>query len=165
MGGFLLARVTDTDNPLDPTFPSPLEVWVVSYELISKWGSQDKEEFPSPLEVWVVSYTWNWVKKHPWAVVVSVPSRGMGGFLQSICGLCLERNVEFPSPLEVWVVSYFIMERFNRFLLNSFRPLSRYGWFPTKSRWIIADFADQVSVPSRGMGGFLRHQDTSLNLR
>ena len=106
MGGFLLAHVTDTDNPLDPTFPSPLEGWVVSYELISKWGSQDKEEFPSPLEVWVVSYTWNWVKKHPWAVVVSVPSRGMGGFLRGKESLLVLINL-------------------------CFRPLSRYGWFPT----------------------------------
>ena len=56
MGGFLLARVTDTDNPLDPTFPSPLEVWVVSYELECFEITNEKS--------------------------VSVPSRGMGGFLQ-----------------------------------------------------------------------------------
>ena len=61
-------------------FPAPLEVWVVSYELISKWGSQDKEEFPSPLEVWVVSYRIPGTRNHKYA--------------------------RFPSPLEVWVVSY-----------------------------------------------------------
>ena len=62
-------------------FPSPLEVWVVSYELISKWGSQDKEEFPSPLEVWVVSYELECFEITN-EKSVSVPSRGMGGFLQ-----------------------------------------------------------------------------------
>ena len=62
-------------------FPAPLEVWVVSYELISKWGSQDKEEFPSPLEVWVVSYELECFEITN-EKSVSVPSRGMGGFLQ-----------------------------------------------------------------------------------
>ena len=57
MGGFLLARVTDTDNPLDPTFPSPLEVWVVSYVLAT-----------------VATIA---------TLGVSVPSRGMGGFLRT----------------------------------------------------------------------------------
>ena len=37
-----------------------------------------------------------------------------------------------------------------------FRPLSRYGWFPTQLETII-EKALEVSVPSRGMGGFLPH--------
>ena len=36
-------------------FPSPLEVWVVSY-YARKHSYSDNDWFPSPLEVWVVSY-------------------------------------------------------------------------------------------------------------
>ena len=62
--------------------------------------------------------------------VVSVPSRGMGGFLHEDW----EYNVDYRG---------------------GFRPLSRYGWFPTHRKDIIWSQSDAVSVPSRGMGGFL----------
>ena len=84
-------------------------------------------EFPSPLEVWVVSYRQTGLSRGLYTNV-SVPSRGMGGFLPM-------RNANkllltFPSPLEVWVVSYKMSEN-------------------------IRTKHEEVSVPSRGMGGFL----------
>ena len=36
-------------------FPSPLEVWVVSYSVYAVL-EESHIEFPAPLEVWVVSY-------------------------------------------------------------------------------------------------------------
>ncbi len=39
--------------------------------------------------------------------------------------------------------------------MYSFRPLSRHGWFPT-CFWLSASLSWMfVSVPSRGLGGFL----------
>ena len=65
------------------------------------------------------------------AILVSVPSRGMGGFLPTKPVPCLKN-------------------------ICCFRPLSRYGWFPTLFGWgIYAIVKGCVSVPSRGMGGFL----------
>ena len=61
-------------------FPSPLEVWVVSYQSRGVYNCSIKV-FPSPLEVWVVSY-----------IVIKLKKK--------------EKRILFPSPLEVWVVSY-----------------------------------------------------------
>ena len=36
-----------------------------------------------------------------------------------------------------------------------FRPLSRYGWFPTNYKKMTKRVISLVSGPSRGMGGFL----------
>ena len=48
----------------------------------------------------------------------------------------------------------------------SFRPLSRYEWVPTSvSSAIRRSSANRVSVPSRGMGGFLQNKDTWLQTR
>ena len=69
------------------------------------------------------------------AILVSVPSRGMGGFLPTKPVPCLKN-------------------------ICCFRPLSRYGWFPTLFGWgIYAIVKGCVSVPSRGMGGFLHKAD------
>ena len=65
-----------------------------------------------------------------WDGKVSVPSRGMGGFLlKDFYGQ--SKSDRFPSPLEVWVVSY--SRGYHRMSSEDycFRPLSRYGWFPT----------------------------------
>ena len=64
---------------------------------------------------------------------VSVPSRGMGGFLlKDFYGQ--SKSDRFPSPLEVWVVSY--SRGYHRMSSEDycFRPLSRYGWFPTQAK-------------------------------
>ena len=37
----------------------------------------------------------------------------------------------FPAPLEGWVVSYHTIACCLHHVTNSFRPLSRVGWFPT----------------------------------
>ena len=61
--------------------------------------------FPAPREVWVGSYTSSkiWMS---FLIIVSGPSRGMGGFLHiNCCKVCL--------------------------VVFSFRPLSRLGWIPT----------------------------------
>lgn len=40
----------------------------------------------------------------------------------------------FPAPREGWVVSHLVRNSLTSKLLTScFRPLSRYGWFPTES--------------------------------
>ena len=82
MGGFLLARVTDTDNPLDPTFPSPLEVWVGSYVLatvatIATLGVSVPSRGMGGFLLKSLD-----LKQRP-LLKVSVPSRGMGGFLRT----------------------------------------------------------------------------------
>ena len=63
-------------------FPSPLEGWVISYKMKKtiKLGLTDRHAFPSLLEVWVVSYdpdSYEMIVSY----LVSVPSRGMSGFL------------------------------------------------------------------------------------
>ena len=68
-----------------------------------------------------------------WDGKVSVPSRGMGGFLlKDFYGQ--SKSDRFPSPLEVWVVSY--SRGYHRMSSEDycFRPLSRYGWFPTQAK-------------------------------
>ena len=87
-------------------------------------------EFPSPLEVWVVSYETIKINITD-DRIVSVPSRGMGGFLLSGSNGAEKQTGKFPSPLEVWVVSYTRKYQRSCCSRNSFRPLSRYGWFPT----------------------------------
>ena len=67
--------------------------------------AQMKKAFPSPLEVWVVSYRIPGTRNHKYA--------------------------RFPSPLEVWVVSYELKDYLGLKTTKCFRPLSRYGWFPT----------------------------------
>ena len=136
-------------------FPSPLEVWVVSYKA-NRYSNVLIEKFPSPLEVWVVSYTIEQSPNERKVEEVSVPSRGMGGFLQQVKVFITDKITVFPSPLEVWVVSYFIETGLERFK-GGFRPLSRYGWFPTGGIFGSASQVAKVSVPSRGMGGFLPH--------
>ena len=69
--------------------------------------AQMKKAFPSPLEVWVVSYRIPGTRNHKYA--------------------------RFPSPLEVWVVSYELKDYLGLKTTKCFRPLSRYGWFPTLS--------------------------------
>ena len=81
------------------------EGWVVSYLTGHNINICDHKGFPSPLEVWVVSYVLATVATIA-TLGVSVPSRGMGGFLQNGYNLYKEQ-------------------------LSCFRPLSRYGWFPT----------------------------------
>ena len=79
-------------------FPSPLEVWVVSYQRNSAKRKM-KELFPSPLEVWVVSYTGSVLHGYMMEAV-SVPSRGMGGFLQDLlfqCKMAMYTKVSVPS--------------------------------------------------------------------
>ena len=46
-----------------------------------------------------------------------------------------------------------------------FRPLSRYGWFPTQNHLNIIKIIRRVSVPSRGMGGFLQKGYANVNGR
>ena len=94
------------------------------------------------------------------SLIVSGPSRGLGGFLRNGTGKYVNFKVEFPAPLEGWVVSYSqtVTTVFNDYLfpaplegwvvsysclaisskprLVSFRPLSRYGWVPTHSLMI-----------------------------
>lgn len=64
--------------------------------------------------------------------------------------------IEFPASIEVWVVSYSSMVTL-KYVMSSFRPLSRYKWFPTFCFWLSASLSWLfVSGPSRGIGGFLR---------
>ena len=93
--------------------------------------AQMKKAFPSPLEVWVVSYRIPGTRNHKYA--------------------------RFPSPLEVWVVSYELKDYLGLKTTKCFRPLSRYGWFPTSHGGGKHQVHQRVSVPSRGMGGFLPH--------
>lgn len=81
----------------------------------------------------------------------------MGGVLQDGSKRYVtEVLIEFPAPIEAWVVSYSLMATQLRKRSGSFRPLSRYGWFPTqrtRRSWLRLGI---VSGPSRGMSGFLR---------
>ena len=63
--------------------------------------------------------------------------------------------IQFPSPREAWVVSYRHTKFINQKRHACFRPLARYAWFPTDARTNINKSVTRVSVPSRGMGGFL----------
>lgn len=85
-------------------FPSPLEVWVVSY--IDKLVKQGYvSAFPSPLEVWVGSYIdKNWIE-----------GKEIHGFR--------------PVSRYSWVPTK--SRRTQKCLNNCFRPLARLGWFPT----------------------------------
>ena len=88
------------------------------------------KEFPSPLEVWVVSYYFLMRLSRRMIQTVSVPSRGMGGFLpsQKFLGYA-KRYVSVPSR----GMGGFLQneQHSNNDQKSSFRPLSRYGWFPT----------------------------------
>ena len=84
------------------------EGWVVSYLTGHNINICDHKGFPSPLEVWVVSYIDKLVKQ---------------GYVSA-----------FPSPLEVWVGSYIDKNWIEGKEIHGFRPVSRYGWVPTKSR-------------------------------
>ena len=137
-------------------FPSPREAWVVSYTFQtlksykcytvsgpsrglggvlpkqhSENGYHEIVKFPSPLEAWVVSYCWFclWPVCKSW---VSGPSRGMGGFLPNVPN-------KLESQWRLVSVPYrglgsFLQKQWTTITLTflSFRPLSRYGWFPTK---------------------------------
>ena len=78
MGGFLLKTSNDV-SVVTFKFPAPIEGWVGSYlSIFLVIGNKNK---------------------------VSVPSRGMGGFLQAQMTANIV-NKAFPAPLEVWVGSY-----------------------------------------------------------
>ena len=79
MGGFLLYK--ELKESYYTMFPSPLEVWVVSYKTESVLKAVGAV-FPSPLEAWGVSYKIGSMATRSRKRRVSVPSRGMGGFLQ-----------------------------------------------------------------------------------
>ena len=64
------------------------------------------------------------------------------------------------------MVPYMLLKATLIRLAKSFRPLSRYEWVPTSvSSAIRRSSANRVSVPSRGMGGFLQNKDTWLQTR
>ena len=86
---------------------------------------------------------------------VSGPSRGLGDFLQEGNNM-KDIDKVFPAPLEAWVVSYSLMATQLRKRSGSFRPLSRYGWFPTqrtRRSWLRLGIVPGLS---RGMSRFLR---------
>ena len=111
--------------------------------------------------------------------LVSGPYRGMGGVLPKLNRLKSQlktnfrplsrygwgptfttQNISlflyrFPAPLEVWVGSYLINSTQTKQNYLRFRPLSRYGWGPTNKMELLWFLLVTVSVPSRGMSGFL----------
>ena len=120
-------------------------------------------KFPSPLEVLggFLRYTITCIESKYW---VSVPSRGMGSFLQKINLRNASLDVgfrplarygwvptwkdwfgnktmcwPFPAPREDWVVSYKLSQTSHPTEISRFWPLSRYGWNPTlkKHKWLI----------------------------
>ena len=111
-------------------------------------------KFPAPLEVWVVSY--GELMNVKTCYLVSGPSRGMGGFLRNNSELCTLGRSTVSGPSRglggfLLKVSFALVNT-----KKSFRPLSRYGWFPTRATRSSTDASHTtVSVPSRGMGGFL----------
>ena len=62
--------------------PSPLEAWGVSYVDRFFTGAKIFAVFPAPREAWGVSYARDVLKLYGLYAVVSVPSRGLGGFLR-----------------------------------------------------------------------------------
>lgn len=159
-------------------FPAPLEDWVVSYSYLCwieelylfcfrplsryRWFSTGMvEQYRLMLQCFRPLARVGWGptvellrELEAWGIV-SVPSRGLGGFLRlkkpALAGCLIDfrplsryewfptesPKVEipefqgFPSPLEGWVVSYQVSIIGKVYNGKSFRPLSRVGWFPT----------------------------------
>ena len=65
-------------------------------------------------------------------------------------------KLEFPAPLEVWVVSYVLATVATIATLGVSVPSRGMGGFLLKSLDLKQRPLLKVSVPSRGMGGFLR---------
>ena len=54
----------------------------------------------------------------------------------------------FPAPIEVWVVSYSVTRlSIDLMMTTGFRPLSRYGWFPTSEVEVFARAFELFPAP------------------
>lgn len=105
--------------------------------------------FPAPLEVWVGSYI---IVSKITAEALKFPShsRGMGGVLHGIyLGAVALKNSFRPLSRVGWFPTYGVRSR-KHYSNNCFRPLSRYGWGPTWYKTKLTNAVKEFPAPLEG---------------